>query len=324
MVGCKTMNPIALSHISSYIPSKKIDIPEVARMINAVDYPFSKSDIDRFDSNLGFKCVPIEEKLSLEEMLYKACTPTICKLQKEGKAIDRIILTRTSQIYWHEQNIFRKLMHDYDLLDIPTFSVAQQNCASIHTSLLLAQQLLNSNEEMEGILLVSGDKAFHPSLRRIPDSLLGDSASCCYLSKNLKGNHHTIQIIKNNVDAVTYNGVNSTPNQLEWFNTTYYFAIRQIVREVLKEANLTLEQISLIIGSNANYKTWLKVSEILDFPIEKFYTDTIDKVGHLYCSDILFNLQMIDIEKKIKPGSYYLTITVGLGGTYGCALHQYL
>lgn len=318
------MKPIYISHISSYIPDNKVEVEDIAKMIQDVNISFSDIDVNRFKEELGFEYIPIEEKLSLEDMVYGSCRPTVEQLKKENKPIDYIIFVKTSQVSWHEQNIFRKLIHEFNLTESRTFSVGQQNCASIHTALLLIQNLMNSNSDIRGVLLVTGDKAFHPSLRRIPDSLLGDSAVCCYVSNEEKTGIHRINIVQNDVDAVTYNGVNSTQDQLAWFNTTYYFAIRQLIRKVLRDAQLSLDQISLIVGSNANYLTWVKVAEVLNCSIDKFYTSTIRKVGHLYCGDILHNIESVNQEKILQPGDYYLTLTVGLGGTYGCALHQYV
>ncbi|CAM4260737.1 hypothetical protein BAMA_04400 [Bacillus manliponensis] len=318
------MEPIYLSHISSYIPEKKVGVEDVAKMIRNINTPFEDTDVTRFKEELGFEFIPIEDRLSLEEMVYNACKPTVEQVKKDRKPIDYIVFVKTSQVFWHEQNVFRKLIHDFDLIEARTFSVGQQNCASIHTALLLIQNLMNNNDDVRGALLVTGDKAFYPSLRRIPDSLLGDSAVCCYLSKEMKTGRHRINVVQNDVDAVTYNGVNSTTEQLAWFNTTYYFAIRQLIRKVLKEAQLDLDQVSIIVGSNANYLTWVKVSEVLNCSIDKFYISTIKELGHLYCGDILYNIGSMDKEKILKPGDYYLTLTVGLGGTYGCALHQYV
>ncbi len=45
-------------------------------------------------------------------------------------------------------------------------------------------------------------------------------------------------LFKNDVDAVTYNGVNSTTEQLAWFNTTYYFAIRQLIRKSIERGTV--------------------------------------------------------------------------------------
>ncbi|HDR7761798.1 hypothetical protein ORN01_21710 [Bacillus cereus] len=313
-----------MSHISSYIPKKKVNVESVAKMIRNINISFEEEDVTRFKEDLGFQFVPIEDSLSLEEMLYNACKPTVEQLKKKNKPIDYIVFVKTSQVFWHEQNVFRRLIHDFNLIEARTFSVGQQNCASIHTALLLIKNLMSRNTNIRGVLLVTGDKAFHPSLRRIPDSLLGDSAVCCYLSKEMKKGSHCIHVVQNDVDAVTYNGVNSTTEQLAWFNTTYYFAIRQLIRKVLKEAQLELDQVSIIVGSNANYLTWVKVSEVLNCSIDKFYISTISEVGHLYCGDILYNIGNMDKEKIIKTGDYYLTLTVGLGGTYGCALHQYV
>ncbi|MBO8162772.1 MAG: hypothetical protein H0Z34_03505 [Brevibacillus sp.] len=304
-----------MADISIYLPQTWMTLREVADLIRRSGYPFSEHDLDRFGRLYGFKRVPCEERRSLEEMIVEACAPLLARLRQANKQVDKILFLRTSQVYWHDRNLFRPLIHDFGLEETHLLSVSQHNCASFHLALRVCQNLFLANPDLQGVMLVSADKAFHPSLRRIPDSLLGDCASACYLERDF--HRHRLLHVVNQVDP------KADPDNVEWFNTTYYFAIRQMLFRLLNEAGHTLDEISLIIGGNVNLRTWERMAEILNKPFDLFYTRTIPEVGHLYGSDLLYNLRLAVSDGRLKPGDVYATISIGLGGMYGCALHRW-
>ncbi|MFE6375850.1 3-oxoacyl-[acyl-carrier-protein] synthase III C-terminal domain-containing protein [Bacillus subtilis] len=313
-----------ISHISCYIPNDRISVEEIAKEIKNESYLFPESDIQKLTEHHLFCSVPIERVLTLEEMLYEAASQTITSVIADQKPIDKIIFTHTSQVNYQEKNIFKKLIKQFQLSGTKCFSISQQNCASIHMALIIAKGLMSAETETRGIIIVTADKAFHPILRRIPDSVLGDSASACYISNGLIRGSHRLLHSYQAVDGSTYNGVRSDPEQIDWFHTTYYFAIRQAILTTLRESGFTLENIKLIVGSNVNFTTWEKTAVLLKISIDKIYTKNITSLGHLYCSDLLINLKSAIEDSVITEGDYYLTVSIGLGGTYGCALHQYL
>ncbi|MDR0267472.1 3-oxoacyl-[acyl-carrier-protein] synthase III C-terminal domain-containing protein [Paenibacillus sp.] len=315
------MNLVSMPYLSVYLPQTCVSVEEVAGDIRASGYPFPDEDITYLREIHHFDQVTIERKLRLEEMIEQACAPLFERLEQTGNRVDKVIYAHTSQVYRHDQNMFRALQHRFHLENVKFSSISQQNCASIHIALRVAQNLFAADEKTEGIIIVTADKAFHPLMRRIPDSLLGDSAGACYLKRG--DGPHKILFTYNMADGVTYEGTDSHPDDIEWFNTTYYFAIRQCITRTLRKASLKLSDLKLIVGSNANRSTWIKVSELLNCPVDLFYLSTIPQVGHLYCTDIIYNIQQAVTEERLKPGDLYLTVTVGLGGTYGCSIHEY-
>ncbi len=60
-----------------------MNVESVAKMIRNINISFEEEDVTRFKEDLGFQFVPIEDSLSLEEMLYNACKPTVEQLKKK-------------------------------------------------------------------------------------------------------------------------------------------------------------------------------------------------------------------------------------------------
>ncbi|MGE7217428.1 3-oxoacyl-[acyl-carrier-protein] synthase III C-terminal domain-containing protein [Priestia koreensis] len=316
-----TIKNISLSHLGTYVPDTNYSVEEVYSHIANVGIEIDSEEVNYVKNTLNLKVVPVAVEESLQEMIFHACHSSIRQLRSEGKPIDRIIIVRTLQIDFHEENLLESFKEEPYILNIPTFSISQQNCASIHMAFRIIKSMLLHQANIRGVLVVTADKSYHPSLRRIPDSLMGDAAACCYVS--LESGSHQIIDVNNIVDGRAYLGSNSDKEDLNWFNTSYFFLIRQVIQQVLKRNNINFEDIKLIIGSNVNLQTYFKLAQLLDIPITKFYTKNIPLLGHLYCSDILLNLESAIGDKKLAPGDLYVTLTIGMGGAFGCALHSY-
>lgn len=311
-----------ISDTSVYIPEYRAGVEQIAEWITEMGGVFPKSDVERFKMEYHFDRVPVEIELDLEGMVRKACEPLLDRVESKGQLIDRVILVRTSQVYWHDHDLLRSVRNKYSCLRKMKFlSLGQQNCATIHLALRVAKNFFATEKDTQHILILTADKAFHPILRRIPDSLNGDSSSAVLLSRGGKG----IRMIDtfNYLEGSTYDGVNSGQDEMDWFNATYYFSLRQIIRSILHKHSLEIDDIKFIFGSNVNYRTWSHLSKMVGCSIEKFYTDTISKVGHLYCSDIFYNISMADSQDLLSPDDLFLSISIGLGGCYGCSLHRY-
>ncbi|GAA4726284.1 3-oxoacyl-[acyl-carrier-protein] synthase III C-terminal domain-containing protein [Brevibacillus fulvus] len=310
----------SIHDLSVYVPPRRVSVERLAAEIVQHGGVFSGEEIRRFKTDYRFSHVPVERERSLPEMLREACHPLVERLRRQSLPIDRILMVRTSELSWHDENMLREVLHTYGLQERPFHAIGQHNCASVHLALRMARNLFRTDPYTSGILLVSADKAIHPFFRRLPDSLLGDCASACYLIRGRK--LHRTLLIENVVDPTFYDGISGKAEDWKWFQTTYFFALRQIIMTTLRKASLAFDDVRLLIGSNVNYRTWQVLAEMLRLRPDKFYTETIAEAGHLYCSDILYNLQAAVADGRLRKGDLYLTVSVGIG-SYGCALHQF-
>ncbi|WP_341279678.1 3-oxoacyl-[acyl-carrier-protein] synthase III C-terminal domain-containing protein [Paenibacillus sp. FSL H8-0537] len=315
-------SPVYVSDFSVYVPEAAVTVEQAGEQLRQSGIPFDHSALQHI-REMGFHRVPLNQHSYLEEMIYRACAPVIRSLRSRQKPVDRIIFAHTLQVDFHDRNLFAKFISDFSLSSTVSYSISQQNCASVHFALHASQCLLRCHDHIQGVLLVTADQCFHPYYLKIPDSLMGDAASCCYISKESNEQSHELIDTHSLVDGTSYLGAESAPEDLVWFNTSYYFSIRQVIREVLRRNEMNVGQIALIIGSNVNVKTWRIMASYLQCPEEKFF-HTVPSVGHLFCTDIIHNIETAVKEGGLKPGDYYLTVTIGMGGVFGCGLHRYL
>lgn len=305
--------------IQLYLPEFTASVTELAATAREIGMEFSVERERRLQDEYGFKKVPLEaEGMRLTDMISKVCTPLLRWAMATGRRVDRILLVRTLDSYWQDEHPLREVRIQ-GAVGVPIHSLSQHNCASVHVGLMTAEALLSSGTA-DGIMMITTDKAYHPSLRQLPHSLLGDAAAAAYLS-NSPGEHELLAI-NCRVNPSIYAGYRSPVHELAWEETTYLFRIRQLIRDTLRSAGMSIRELRMIIGNNVNRSTWRHLASMMGEEEELWYTDTIAQFGHLHCSDIWFNIQHAIQAGRLREGDYYLTVSVGLG-SLGCSIHQY-
>lgn len=312
MTDLKT--PTFISNINTYTPKDTYSVSQAGAIMREHGIPFFESEENRM-IELGFDRILTEPAYDLQEMIYNACAPVISQVLKEGKPIDRILFIHSLQPESMFHKPYEKVLQEFRLDATVCHSISQQNCASIHFGMKVAQSLLHADNQMEGILLLTADHCFHPFYVTVLDTIMGDAAGCVYMSRELGPQSHEFMDCISIIDE-------TNPEELAWFNPMYYFSIRQAVRTLLKRNGLGIEQIKCMIGSNVNAKTWAVMADYLQVPPDMFY-HTVPEAGHLFCTDILYNIQSAVDKGILQNGDYYITVTVGLGGVFGSSLHRY-
>jgi len=303
----------SIADLSSYIPEQRFSVRDGVEFLRRQGMTITESQIDAFQRDYGFRQAPFETKLSMEEMISAACRPL---LDRNRVPIQTLLFVNGGN-WGLQHNLFKELIRDYGLQHTDIYSIGKQTCASFHMALRMATHLFSSSRDQGAILIVSADKLSVNSHKLTEFYLCGDSSSACLLTPNV-ASHSTYEVI--NQDGYVYDESNTEGVAL--FNTTFFLGIRGAIQAILKQSQLSLENVKLIIGSNVSLKAWETVAYLLRAPLEKFYVKTRE-VGHLPSSDIQYNLQQAIAEGALEQGDSYITINVGYGGFMGCALHRY-
>src|SRR3989344_5409600 len=169
------------------------------------------------------------------------------------------------------------------------------------------------------ILLLTVDFAFTPILQSIPGStVLGDSASLVLLSK-MKSDHKIIDIIYD-VDERFSMGVNESKENNLLFQSIYIQKLSSIIKKIIIKNSLNLFQIKIIFPHNVNTLSWKQVAKFLSISVDKIFLENVPRYAHCFGSDPWINLQTGLMKGLVKPGDYYLLVTVGLGATFSVVL----
>jgi 3-oxoacyl-[acyl-carrier-protein] synthase-3 len=95
----------------------------------------------------------------------------------------------------------------------------------------------------------------------------------------------------------------------------------EAAQRVLREANVSIEEIDLLIPHQANLRIIEAVGERLGVPREKVYIN-VDKYGNTSAATVIIALDEAIREGRAKPGDLLLLVTFGAGLTWGSTLLQ--
>ncbi|MDT3426265.1 3-oxoacyl-[acyl-carrier-protein] synthase-3 [Paenibacillus forsythiae] len=309
---------LTLTDIQVYLPSFRPSIEQVIEDIKEDGVSFRLSAAEYRDS--GFAQVPIAQDESLEQMINRVCVPILSRAREEGIRLGAILFACVTNPGVQAQSLFSGLLHEFAYGDTPVIQTEEYGCAALHLSLYLAKAYLAVEPGSNAaVLFVAADRAISSHHRSDSYMLYGDAASAALLRKSGPGGQQTLAD-RLKVDALVYD---DSPERIKMYFSTFYLAVRQVVKQVLRDAGMSMGEIRLIFCSNLGLNTWSTLARAIGCPLDKFYAGALEYAGHLHNTDILLNVNDAIQADSLKRGDFYLTVTVGFGGYYGCSLHKY-
>lgn len=176
--------------------------------------------------------------------------------------------------------------------------------------------------------------------------LFGDGAGACILSRQEEGESEVLASYLGgdsiNGDVITCEaGLLNGPSILELADgkeeteenqmteskkfvtmsgqDVFKYAVRIIpktVKKILKMADLSLDQINMIIPHQANIRIIERAAKFLKLPMDKFYIN-LQKYGNTSAASIPIAIEEALSDNRIKRGDYIITVGFGAGLTYG-------
>ncbi|MBK5345627.1 hypothetical protein JFU18_27990 [Bacillus sp. TH22] len=308
---------IGIQGIGIYVPNNRVNLKELASTLY-----LSENELDVLMNTHHLKEVAVETEKNANEMLIAAIENLMLHNKIDSTDVGLILFTHTIlQFSPFLSEPLLAIKDQFGFHNAHSMSVANLNCAGMDFLLSLSHTWLLNNNHAKSVLILTSDKTFVKDFRYLKESsVMGDAACAVLVSKGSQQN----QIIASNinVDATIFNGEASAPEEFDWFLKSVSTGIIKNLKSLLKDANFNSDDITLIIPSNINFPTWSNIGKILKIPIEKFYFPTLSNTGHAHNSDPILNLHHAIYSKKIHPGDYYVTLTAGIGGTFGCTLFK--
>lgn len=317
-----------------FLPEKKLTNFDLEKMVDTSD----KWIIERS----GIK----ERRIANEEQtcsymgtmaVKKACE----KANIDVKNIDFMICTTNSP-----DNLFpataMKILQQLELTTAPGMDV-QAGCTSFVYGLELADGLLKASNRYKNIALVAAEKLtqFVDWEDRNTCVLFGDGSGAAIITSSENGESDLISsylggdptkthAIKIDAGLSLKPASEETVKNREHFikmegQDVFKFAVKIIpkcVKNVLKQANMSIDDIKLIIPHQANARIIEASARLLKVPIEKFYMN-IEKYGNTSSASIPIALDEAIDKGKLNRGDYFITVGFGAGLTYAASLIKY-
>lgn len=310
---------IGIQGIGTYVPEKRVHLKQLANTLQLSD-----SELDLLLNTHHLSKIAVEDEKNAEEMLIAAIENLLLAHEDVDPAdVGLILFTHTIlQFSPFISDPFLHIKDRFGFCNAQSMSISNLNCSAMDFLLSISHKWLLNNPDKKSVLLLTSDKTFVEDFRYLKESsVMGDAASAILISKT--ANRNTIIQSEVNVDATIFNGEASSTKEFDWFLKSVSTGIIKNLRSLLKKCDMDISDIDLILASNVNVPTWKNISKILKVPDENIYFPTLKDIGHAHNSDPILNLQYAMDENKLSKGDYFITLTAGMGGTFGCTLFQH-
>ena len=222
-----------------------------------------------------------------------------------------------------------------------------QGCCGMLTGMQIAKAQIALGEGCDTVMLATGDKWSQFTHHHSADSVFfGDGGGAVVLRKNhphlkpvsseiiTRGEYHRLWCIEAGGlrhpassetiarDMHTYRCIDPERARHE-FKEIYIPVMVETVQNAMKKAGITSRDVAFFSMVNANLKVQELLLSQLDIPLAQSSAEYLKRFGHFGSQDIFFNLDLAVQNQKINQGDYIVTLTTGIGFSWGSAVIRY-
>lgn len=195
----------------------------------------------------------------------------------------------------------------------PYVHLGGHQCAGLTRALLHAQARLIQENTLKNVLLLTVDCVDFSSKRFLSENIVqGDAASALFLSRHPSGLKLKSAFLK--TDPKMYD-MSHLHQEFQW---KYFFTMRNLVAELLREQKLTLKDIDVILPHYSSMDSWQRLLKILAFEGRFLVDQEMEVLGHLFGTDLAIGLQKtMQLKQDVK---HVLALSYGVGSSWGALL----
>ncbi len=321
----------ALKSIGAYVPKKVLANKDFEKMVDTSDEWIKKR------TGIEKRHIAADNE-STSDLAAKACEAAIVRSGLDKSQIDALICATISPDYLCMPSTACLVADKIGIKNIPSFDISAA-CSGFVYALAIAKSFIES-KMFKNVLIVGAEKlsSIVDYTDRTTCVLFGDGAGAAVISSTDKKEEAIIDV-KISSDG-TYQDFLITPgcgsknpcskevleNRLNYIkmkgNETFKLAVKTLtndVLEIMKENNLSSEDIDYFIPHQANYRIIEAVRSKMNFPKEKTVL-TVAKYGNTSAASIPMAMNDWYESGKLKKGDLMLLDTFGGGLTWGSAL----
>jgi hypothetical protein len=288
------------------IPSEP-DVTSIPLSELGGDYRLNLSRETMYKRYFGLRAVP-RTVGTHRQMLELAFSRLLggCSFQREKEGLLIYAKTQTHNTFF-ESDWLQDLSYSHGFGHWESLTVSMNHCASA----LSVIHLVKSMAERRLIVLLTGEKGFHPVVNRLSVGVLGEMPVATLLNSGA-GNWgvtatavaHEPQFYENLDDMADHH---RTQLQLRFAES-----LQQFIEKTLIDCGLNAEDIDLIVPYNLNLPLLKRIAARFNWK-DKLYFENIPNTGHVYCSDVLYNLGRV---LPLTSARRILAFAGGLGVTF--------
>ena len=206
-----------------------------------------------------------------------------------------------------------RLQHELGLSRAVAFAIGQQGCAAMLSAVRVARSLLVAGDA-RNVLCVGVDVVPPGAKREVVYNVLSDGACALLLSRPWE-----------RLRPVTFRHVTKgyywdSPARRDEIVAAYFPTARNVVRDAVAAAGLTLQDISLVVPDNVSARSWSILLDLLDVPEERAYLGNAARTGHSISADLAVNLKDALRDRPPQPEAPVALFTFGFGANWSAAV----
>jgi len=321
----------ALKSVGAYIPQKKLTNHDFEKMVDTTDEWIKKR------TGIESRYIAADDEAT-SDLAAKAAETAIQRSSLDKDSIDAIICATISPDHLCMPSTACLIADKLGMKNIMAFDISAA-CSGFVYALSIAKSFIESKMH-KNILIIGAEKlsSIVDYSDRTTCVLFGDGAGAAVISAT-EDKKESILDIKTSADG-TYKDFLITPGCGSKYpcseevlkehqnfikmkgNETFKLAVKTLtsdVLEILKENDLTSEDIDYFIPHQANYRIIEAVRNKMKFPVEKTVL-TVAKYGNTSAASIPMAMNDWYESGKLKKGDLMLLDTFGGGLTWGSAL----
>jgi 3-oxoacyl-[acyl-carrier-protein] synthase-3 len=208
-----------------------------------------------------------------------------------------------------------RLQHELGLTRAVAFAIGQQGCAAMLSAVRVARSLLVA-EEARNVLCVGVDAVPAGARREVIFNVLSDGACAMLVSRPWK------RLRPVSFRHVTKGYYWDSPARRDEIVAAYFPTARNVVRDAVAAAGLSLEDVALVVPDNVSERSWRILLDLLDVPEERAFLGNAARKGHSISADLAVNLKDALVDRPPPPEAPVALFTFGFGANWSAAVFR--
>ncbi|MPZ82079.1 MAG: 3-oxoacyl-ACP synthase [Actinophytocola sp.] len=203
------------------------------------------------------------------------------------------------------------------------FAVTHHACASGLLAIDIAGRMLARDGEPGALALVlAGEQVFTQDERLAADHrVFGEAAGACLVSADGPRDRLLSYVVgqRGDLDHWGPDGLAA----MDRFAQDYTELLSEVILAAVKRADLTLDEIGLILPHNVNVVSWRRICHRLGIPVDRVLLDNVALVGHTPSADTFINYATAREQRRLEPGGRYLVAAAGFGAVFSAMIFEH-
>jgi 3-oxoacyl-[acyl-carrier-protein] synthase III len=198
------------------------------------------------------------------------------------------------------------------------FTLSMTNCASTLAAIHWATRIqFGLASTRRPVVLIAGEKAFHPAVSRLSVGLLGELPVALVLSDQF-GDWHIRASFLRHMPRFYANPDDMCAEDKRLLNDHFLEQFCSFLNDALTSDQDFSGSPYTVVPYNLNLPVLTRISQHFGWQ-ESIWLGDISEDGHTYCSDIPANLQKL-LEEDGPPPERVFAFAAGMGVTFACIL----